>query len=148
MLSLVQGGPGSVRAAARLAAEPEVGKSPKSHQLLSWLVHFSASSLLGSVPPAFLLGSEPFNPARRCWLLRSPRWRAGDTLQHRPAPQPGGFVGNDTARESSALCLGELWRVIPPFLTLRPQAEPCGIPGGPLEQKALAVPDAGVCSKG
>lgn len=47
----MEGGPGSVRAAARLAAEPEVGKSPKSHQLLLWLVHFCASSLLGSVPP-------------------------------------------------------------------------------------------------
>lgn len=46
-----RGGPGSIPAAAGLGAEPKLGKSPKSHQLLRLPVRvrrFPASSLLGS----------------------------------------------------------------------------------------------------
>lgn len=74
----VEGGPGSVPAAARLAAEPKLGKSPKSHQLLCFAVVVDA--LLCLVPAQLCaskgcqLGSAPVvNPSRWYSLLQPPR---------------------------------------------------------------------------
>lgn len=73
----VEGGPGSVPAAASLATEPKLGKSPKSHQLLCFAV--VVDTLLCLVPAQFIasescqLGSDPLvNPSQWCSLLQPP----------------------------------------------------------------------------
>lgn len=75
VLPWVEGGPGSVPAAARLAAEPKLEKCPKSHQLLCFAVVVDA--LLYLIPSQLLasegcqLGSDPLvNLSRWCSLLQ------------------------------------------------------------------------------